>query len=101
MNCFTWSKEDNYCIVPGDQYNEELKNWQGPIHNCQFCLQNLKDNKNTEETFSRYAVSAKFNGIPKEGNPTIITNSYKDQCREHIIMNGIWGVLYLPDPRNK
>ena len=26
MNCFTWSKEHNYWIVPGDQYNEEFKN---------------------------------------------------------------------------
>ena len=22
MNCFTWSKEDNDWILPGDQYNE-------------------------------------------------------------------------------
>ena len=27
MNCFTWSKEDNYWIFPGDQYNVEFKNW--------------------------------------------------------------------------
>ena len=26
MNCFTWSKKDNYWIVPGDQYNKEFKN---------------------------------------------------------------------------
>ena len=30
MNCFTWSKEKNYWIVPRDQYNEEFKNWRGP-----------------------------------------------------------------------
>ena len=33
MNCFTWSKEENDLIVPGDQYNEEFKNWRGPINN--------------------------------------------------------------------
>ena len=27
MNCFTWSKEKNYWIVSGDQYNEEFKNF--------------------------------------------------------------------------
>ena len=25
MNCFTWSKDENDWIVPGDPYNEELK----------------------------------------------------------------------------
>ena len=24
---FTWSKEENCCIVPKDHYNEELNNW--------------------------------------------------------------------------
>ena len=36
INCFTWSKEDNYWILPNDHYNEEFKKWQGPIHNGQF-----------------------------------------------------------------
>ena len=26
LNCFTWYKEENDWILPGDQYNEELKN---------------------------------------------------------------------------
>ena len=33
MNCFTWSKEDNYWIIPVHQYEEAFKNWRGPIHN--------------------------------------------------------------------
>ena len=33
MNYFTWSKQNNDWIVPGDQYNESFKNWRGPIHN--------------------------------------------------------------------
>ena len=32
MNCFTWYKENNDWIVPEDQYDEEFKNWRGPIH---------------------------------------------------------------------
>ena len=47
MNCFTWSKEDNDWIVSGDQYNEEYKNWKGPIHNGQFCSQTLKEKRKT------------------------------------------------------
>ena len=27
--------------------------------------------------------------------------SYKDQCSEHMINNGMWGVFSLSDPRNK
>ena len=65
MNCFTCSKEDNDWIVSGDQYNEEFKNWKGPIHNGQFCSQTLKEKLKTEETCSKYAGSAKFNGIPR------------------------------------
>ena len=43
MNCFTWSKDDNDWIVTGDQYNEEFKNWRGPIHNGKFCSHTLKE----------------------------------------------------------
>ena len=63
MNCFTWSKEDNDWIVPVYQYYQEFKNWRGPIHNGQFRSQTLKKKRNTEETCSKYAGSAKFNGI--------------------------------------
>ena len=54
-----------------------------------------------EGNCSTYAVSAKFNGIPSEGKPSIPINSYKDQYRDHIIINGMWGVFSLPEPRNK
>ena len=43
MNCCTWSKENNCWIVPEDQYDDEFKNWRGPIHNGQFRSQTLKD----------------------------------------------------------
>ena len=65
MNSFTWSKENDDWIVPEDQYNEEFKNWRGPTHNGQFRSQNLKDKRKTEKTCSKYAGSAKFNGIPR------------------------------------
>ena len=87
MNFFTCSKEDNDWIVSGDQYNEEFKNWKGPIQNGQFHSQTLKEKLKTEETCSKYAGSAKFNGIPREGNPAIPIKSYKDQCRDHMINN--------------
>ena len=101
MNFFTWSKEDNDWIVSGDQYNEEFKNWKGPIHNGQFLSQTLKEKIKTEETCSKYEISAKFNDIPREGKPAIPIKSYNNQCREHMINNGMWDVFSLPDPRNK
>ena len=64
-NCFTWSKDNNYWIVPEDQYDDEFKNWRGPIHNGQFRSQTLKEKRKTEETCSKYAGSAKFNSIPR------------------------------------
>ena len=69
MNCFTWSKANNDWIVPEDQYDEEFKNWRVPIHNGQFRSQTLKEKQKTEETCSKYAGAAKFNGIPRERNP--------------------------------
>ena len=66
MNFFTWSKVNNDWIDPVYQYNEELNNWRGPIHNGQFRSQTLKEKRKTEETCSKYAKSAKFNGIPRE-----------------------------------
>ena len=79
MNCFTWYKDKNDWIVPEDQYDEEFKNWRGPIHNGQFRSQTLKENRKTEETCSKYAGSAKFNGIPTGGKPEIPINPYKDK----------------------
>ena len=101
MNFFTWSKEKNDWIVPEDQYDDEFKNWRGPIHNGQFRSQTLKEKRKTEDKCSKYAGSSQFNGIPREGKPSIPINSYKDPCREHMIRNGMWDVLYLLDPRNK
>ena len=79
MNCFIWSKVNNDWIVPYDLYDDEFKNWRGPIHNGQFRPQNLKEKRKTEETCSKYAGSAKFNGIPREGKPAIPIKFYKDQ----------------------
>ena len=57
--------------------------------------------RKTEETCSKYAGSSNFNGIPREVKPAIPIKSYKDQCREHMIRNGMWDVLSLPYPHNK
>ena len=101
MNCFIWSKDNNDWIFPEDQYDEELNNWRVPIHNGQFHSQTLKEKRKTEETCSKYTDSAKFNGIPREVNPVLPIKSYKDQCCEHMIRNGMWDVFPLIDPRNK
>ena len=65
MIFFTGLKDNDDWIVPEDQYNEEFKNWRGPIHNGQFRSHNLKDKRKTEETCSKYSGSAKLNGIPR------------------------------------
>ena len=101
MNCFTCSNEENYFISPGDKYNEKVNNWQGPIHNGQFHSQTLKEMINTKETYTKYVGSDKFNCIPREVEPVIHINSYKDQCREHMVSNVIWYVFSLPEPQNK
>ena len=50
MNSLTWYKENNNdWIVPEDQYNEQFKNWRGPINNGQFRSHTLKKKRNTEE----------------------------------------------------
>ena len=87
MNWFTWSKEENDWVVSEYHYNEEFKNWQGPIHNDQLLLHTLKENRKKEQTYTEYAGSAKFIGITREVNPAIPINYYKDQFREHIIIN--------------
>ena len=87
MNSFTWSKNQNDWIILGDQYNEEFNHWIGPINNGQFRQQNLKDMRKTEEKCSKYAGSAKFNGITREGKPAIPIKTYNDQCRERMIRN--------------
>ena len=101
MNSFTWSTEENDWIFLGGKYNEDFNNWKVPINNGQFFQKNLKETRKTEEICSNYAGSVKFNGIPREGKPAIHINSYKDQCREHMIRNGMWGVFSITDPQIK
>ena len=79
MNCFNWSKQNNDWIVPEYQYDEEFKNWRGPMHNSRFCSQTLKGKIKKKETCYNYAGSAKFNGIPIEENPVIPIKFYNDQ----------------------
>ena len=50
---------------------------------------------------SKFSGSIRFNGIPREGNLTVPIQSNKDQCRDHMIKNGLWDVLSLPEPRNQ
>ena len=47
MNGFTWSKENNDCIALEDQYDDEFKNWRGPMHNVQLRSHTLKWNRKT------------------------------------------------------
>ena len=101
INSFAWSKDEKAFIVLGYQYNEEFNNWRGTINNGQFRKQNLKENLNTEETGYKYTGSVNFDGIPREGKPAISIKSYKDQCREHMIRNGIWYVFSIINPQNK
>ena len=69
------------------------------MHHGQLSGQKLKENSNTEDKCTNYDVT-KFNGIPKYGNTTIPIKSYKDQCKLHMIQNGMWDILYITDPRN-
>ena len=101
MNGLNWFKEENYFIVPRDNYNGEFNDWQVPIHNGRFRLQTLKEKINIGDTYTKYAGSTKFDGIPREGKPVIYIKSYKDQYRDHMISNGMWYVFYLPYPYNK
>ena len=48
------------------------------MHNDQFFSQKLKENSNTQDNCTKYE-GAKFNGIPKYGNPTIPIKLYKDK----------------------
>ena len=95
MKSFTWSTNENDCIILGDQYNEESNNWRGPINNGQSRQQNLKEMRKIEETCSKYAGFVKFNGIPRERNPAIPIKSYMDQYSEHMIRNGMWDVFSI------
>ena len=71
MNGLNWFKEENYFIVPRDNYNGEFNDWQVPIHNGRFRLQTLKEKINIGDTYTKYAGSTKFDGIPREGKPVI------------------------------
>ena len=101
MNSSTWSTDENDWIFLGDQYNEYFNNWKGSINNGQFLQKNIKEMRKTEETFFKYVCPIKFNGIPRKVKPAIPIKSYKDQCGEHMIRNGMWNVFYVAEPQNK
>ena len=101
LNCFTWYKEDNDWIVLGDQYNEKCKNLQGPIHNVQFCPRTLKKRRRTDRMCSKSLGYVKLNGMYREGSTEIHIKSYRDQCCEHMIRNGMRDIFSIPEPLNK
>ena len=101
MSSFTWSTNKSYWIILEDQYNGYFDNWKGPINNGQFLQQNLKEMRKTEETCTQHSGSVKFNWVSMEGKSAIPIKSYHDQCREHMIRNGIWDVFSITDPQNK
>ena len=57
--------------------------------------------RKTEETCSKDVGPVKFNGIPREGKQEISIKYYKDQCREHMIRNGMWNVFYITNSQKK
>ena len=101
MKCFTCTKGENYWIVPGDQFNEEFKNWWGNILIGQLLSKTLNESRKTEATCTKCAGSAEFSGIPREVKSEIPIKYCYDQYRDHMISNGIYDVFSLPDPHNK
>ena len=71
--------KENDWIFPEDNYNEEFKNWKGPIHIVEFLSQTLKKKINTEETRTKYAGYDNSNSIPREESSSISIKSYKYQ----------------------
>ena len=100
MNCFTLSRKDNCWVVPGDEYNNELKNWQVHICKRQLRAHALKNMRIIYIICSKFLGSIKFNQITREVNPEIPIKLYRYQFREHMIKSGIWDVLSFPDHCN-
>ena len=73
----------------------------GPINNGELPANYFKKKSRTERICSKFSSSVNFNIIPRKLNTEIPIKSYKDQCREHMIKNGMGDVFSLPDPRNQ
>ena len=100
MNCFRWDVKEKDWVVSKGRLNEIYQNWSSPIHNVQFCGQNLKEKSNTKYNCNKYE-GTKFNGIPKDEKPTIPIKSYKAKYQVHTIQNGMGDIFYIPNPRNE
>ena len=66
------------------------------ILNGKLHSQDLRNKRKAEETCNNNKGTNKFNKIPREINLEIPSKSYKHQCHEHMIRNGMWDVFSLP-----
>ena len=101
MNFFTWSNEDNDWIIQGDKYNGEFKTGEDLSIMVNSVCRPSRRRKIKRIHAPSMQILPSIIGIHIEVKPSIPIKSYKDQFRNHMVRNGIWGVISLQDPQNE
>ena len=94
---YTWDQDNEKWIFPTALFDRSWPKIKGPNHPGQFRPLGFKDSCKTQELCITYS-GTKFNGLPtsKDSKANIPLKNYKDECRQHMIKQGMWDVFNIP-----
>ena len=100
VNCYSYNENSKKWEISTVTHKATASDIKGPNHPGQFRPQNHKAFLKTRNLCVTYD-GVKFAGIPskeKGGKSTIAIKVFKDICRRHMIVTGMWDVFSIPDP---
>ena len=97
-NCWSWCQKDEIYKIQMVNYNDTWTHLQGPVHAGQFRPTSVKGQQLTRTTCVSFSGTLLTN--PEDEGSTTSLKTYKDQCWQHMITNGMADVFTIPDPRN-
>eukprot|EP00957_Ditylum_brightwellii_P036567 2770617-Ditylum_brightwellii.AAC.1 len=98
VNYHSWFKDDSKLQIPRYQHLPKVKSMKGPCHIGMLWPTIAKHTKVVQDTYMTYR-GTHFNGLPKsnEVHPSMTICHYKATVHQHMINNGVWDILNIPD----
>ena len=100
--CYSWKEDDKTWLV-NQAFFDEHRLWtkkKGPVHVGQFREQGVKEQAKTKERCSTFQGTKFKSLIAKENEVAMSLETFKEQLRRHMIINGMLDVFKMPDPND-
>ena len=80
-----------------DEVNKEWGHNKGVLHDTQYCPTIVKGQTTARANCNTFVGTDTISN-PEDKGAAIPLNSYKDTCRCHMILHGMWDVFSILDP---